>query len=233
MKVRCCWEHNGEDTLLYALDCVGAYARGQSLNAALSKMPAEIANYQAWLGQSAPEDVTVEVAQEKPSTLNIADADSDVLLDGEGASLSPEEYERLKALALRSARDFQTLYQSIPDKDASCLPVRESFYGPVPRTAREMYEHTRNVNSYYFGEIGVEADNDGTILECRERGFALMEQSAGFLTLPPALGSYGEWWSVRKVLRRFVWHDRIHARAMYRMALRTFGACENPFRFAE
>ena len=24
-----------------------------------------------------------------------------------------------------------------------------------------MYEHTKNVNAYYFGEIGVEADNEG------------------------------------------------------------------------
>ncbi len=37
-------------------------------------------------------------------------------------------------------------------------------------------------------------------------------------------GSYKEEWSLRKVLRRFLWHDRIHAKAMYRMAVRTFGA---------
>lgn len=36
--------------------------------------------------------------------------------------------------------------------------------------------------------------------------------------------SYGEDWSLRKVLRRFVLHDRIHARAMYRMAVKVFGA---------
>ena len=231
MKIRCCWEHNGDDTLLYALDYVGAYARGENLAAASAKMPEEIASYLAWIGQDAPEDVTVEVAQERVSTLTIADADSDVLLDGEEAPLSREEYARLKALALRSAQDFLTLYSSIPDKDASCLPVRNTFYGPVPRTAGQMYEHTKNVNRYYFGEIGVDADNDGTILACRQRGFALLEQSADFLSLPPIEGSYGEMWSLRKVLRRFVWHDRIHARAMYRMALRTFGACENPFRF--
>ena len=27
-----------------------------------------------------------------------------------------------------------------------------------------------------------------------------------------------------KVLRRFIWHDRIHAKAMYRMAVKTFGS---------
>ncbi len=36
-------------------------------------------------------------------------------------------------------------------------------------------------------------------------------------------GSYGEAWSLRKVLRRFIWHDRIHAKAMYLMAVKLFG----------
>lgn len=27
-----------------------------------------------------------------------------------------------------------------------------------------MYEHTRNVNDYYFGEIGISADNEGSIV---------------------------------------------------------------------
>lgn len=46
-------------------------------------------------------------------------------------------------------------------------------------------------------------------------------------------GSYGEMWSVRKVLRRFVWHDRIHAKAMWRMTKKTFDVeVENVFCFA-
>lgn len=36
-------------------------------------------------------------------------------------------------------------------------------------------------------------------------------------------GSYNEEWSLRKVLRRFIWHDRIHAKAMYKMAVKAFG----------
>jgi hypothetical protein len=47
-------------------------------------------------------------------------------------------------------------------------------------------------------------------------------------------GSYDELWSLRKVMRRFLWHDRIHAKAMYRMAIKTFGALgvDNTFKFA-
>ena len=54
-----------------------------------------------------------------------------------------------------------------------------------------------------------------------------------FLNNPVVEGSYDELWSVRKMLRRFIWHDRIYARAMYRMAVKTFGAekIDNPFSF--
>ena len=53
---------------------------------------------------------------------------------------------------MKSARDFLALYRSIPDKDKSALPPRATFYGEIPRTAREMYKHTKNVNAYYFGD---------------------------------------------------------------------------------
>ena len=70
----------------------------------------------------------------------------------------------------------------------------------------------------------ISADHEGTIVECGKRGFALLEQQADFLNNKVYDGSYGEEWSLRKVLRRFVWHDRIHGRALYRMAVKTFGS---------
>lgn len=229
--MKCVWEHNGDDTLLYSVEYIGAYAREHSLEEATEKMQSEISAYSTWASCSTEEDANIEIVQEKDSDLQIADADSDVLFESEKEPLSLEEYESLKYLALKSARDFYALYASVPNKQESCLPQRRTFYGNVPRTAQEMYEHTKNVNAYYFGEIGVDADNDGTIYDCRRRGFELLEQTEGFLNSPVTEGSYGELWSLRKVLRRFLWHDRIHAKAMYRMAVKTFGKFEtkNPF----
>jgi hypothetical protein len=233
MKIRCVWEHNGDDSILYADNFIGAFSRGASKDAAVQKMPAEIKSYLMWKGDLISDSFELEIIQEKHSKLNISDADSDVIFDEERKELSASEYEDLKALALKSAHDFLTLYQAIPDKNKSCLPVRATFYGQIPRTAFEMYEHTKNVNDYYFGEIGVSVGNGGSILECREHGFALLESQPDFLKNIVYLGSYDEEWSLRKVLRRFVWHDRIHAKAMYRMALKTFGTgvVPNVFRF--
>ena len=95
-----------------------------------------------------------------------------------------------------------------------------------------MYEHTKNVNDYYFGEIGVPADHAGTIVECRLRGFEALEQQRDYLQNAAFEGSYGEVWTLRKLLRRFLWHDRIHAKAMWRMTQQTFSRpTTNVFRF--
>ena len=231
--MKCVWEHNGDDTLLYAVEYVGAYTRAENLDAAAAKMKAEIAAYCTWAGREGVESNGIEIVQEKCNDLQIADADSDVLFDSEREPLTREEYEALKALCLKSAEDFYDLYFAVPNKQKSSLPQRQTFYGNVPRSAQEMYEHTKNVNAYYFGEIGIDADNNGTIYDCRKRGFERLEQTVGFLDNAVIEGSYGELWSLRKVLRRFIWHDRIHAKAMCRMAVKTFGEFDvaDPFGF--
>ena len=233
MKVNCVWEHNGNDTLLYAVDYIGAYTRGENLEIAIAKMPHEISSYLKWLGEDTSDNMEVVIVGEKGSDLAIKDADSDVLFENEKAPLTADEYEKMKALALKSSKDFLALYESIPNKSATAIIERKTFYGTVPRSADEMYEHTRNVNEYYFAEIDIDADNSGNIYECRKRGFEILETKLDYLDNPVIEGSYGEDWSLRKVLRRFIWHDRIHARAMYRMAVKVFGAenIANPFCF--
>ena len=233
MTVDCIWEHNGNDTLLYAVDYFGAFTRGESLETAMSKMPGEIVAYLKWLGEDTPDNIKVAITQEKASDLDIKDADSDVLFESEKTVLTAKEYEQLKTLALRSAKDFLALFDSIPDKSAVSTVERKTFYGKVPRSADEMYNHTKNVNKYYFSEIDVNADNVGNIYECRKRGFDALEAKPGFLQNTVFEGSYGELWSLRKVMRRFIWHDRIHAKAMYRMAVKVFDAkiIANPFYF--
>jgi len=240
MIIKCVWEHNGDDTLLYAPDYPGAFTRGETKSAAEAKMPAEIASYIKWAFRDCRDmlvfpdnQAEICIVQEQNSSLRIADADSDVIFETEKTPLAKEEYMHLKKLALRSAADFFAMYSSIADKCSSSSPRRETFYGKVPQTAQEMYEHTKNVNSYYFAEIDIDADNEGSIYECRKRGFELLEQSADFLSNPVIEGSCGELWSLRKVMRRFIWHDRIHAKAMLRMAVKNFGehSVDNTFGF--
>ena len=224
--IRCVWEHRGEDTLLWAEDFPGAFARGADLAEAVEKLPRDLSDWSDWTGAALEECSGVAIVSEVISGLDIRDADSDVLMEAEREPLSREEYVRLRDMARGSAEQFLRLYESVPDPDRSANPVRQTFYGAVPRTAREMYEHTKNVNAYYFGEIGVEADNEGDIVDCRRRGFEALERQQDFLENRVFEGSWDESWTLRKLLRRFIWHDRIHARAMVRMMERTFPYCK-------
>jgi len=233
MKIHCVWEHNQNDSLLYSSNVIGAFTRGASKEEALEKMPGEISSYFAWIEEPAPASMDIEINQEKASDLDIHDADSDVLFDTERLDLSVEQYTRLKGLVLKSAEDFLRLYNAFPDKDKTVLSPRKTFYGTIPCTASEMYLHTKNVNAYYWGEIGLEVSNEGTIVESRMRGFEALELNGNFLSGSVYSGSYGEEWSIPKVLRRFLWHDRIHAKAMYKMGIKTFGVnvIPNIFKF--
>lgn len=229
-------EFNSKGHLIYAGNYIGAFVRGKTQQEALKKFSSEIQQYEQWLGRTVlkAEECQISIVQEKSSSLQINDADSDVIFDSEKLSLTEPEYLKLKHIALKSANDFLRLYNSIPDKSNTMLQPRKTFYGNVPITANEMYEHTKSVNNYYFGEIGIPVTNEPDILMCRKEGFAKLEQQADFLLNTVYTGSYEEQWSLRKVCRRFVWHDRIHAKAMYKMAVKLCGAqnIENPFFFA-
>ncbi|MBR2041450.1 MAG: hypothetical protein IJ945_03665 [Oscillospiraceae bacterium] len=224
MLIKAVCEYNDEGALVYAENFPGAFVRGRNYQNAAAKFPKEIESWLLWeKGDFDPERFEIELIQEKKNDdLRICDADSDIIFDSEREPLSKEEYQKLKILALRSAMDFERLYDSVPDKKMVISPKRETFYGKIPSTAEEMYNHTMNVNAYYFGEIGIDAENGPDILSCRAKGFELLEKTEGFLENKVFEGSYGEEWSLRKVLRRFIWHDRIHAKAMYRRAFEAF-----------
>ena len=71
MKIRCVWEHNGSDSLLYSDNYIGAFTRGATKDIALSKMTDEIKSYLNWKKDLEPETFEIEIVQEKSSGLNI------------------------------------------------------------------------------------------------------------------------------------------------------------------
>ena len=161
MKLSAVCEYNHGGYLIYAADLPGAYVRGETENQALAKFGGEVRSYLRWCGTklNAYESIDVEITQRKLSELQICDADSDVLFDSEREALTAEEYQKLKLLAIRSARDFNKIYQAIENPCISNRPQRKSFYGAVPRTPQEMYEHTNRTTAYYAAAFGIDMDN--------------------------------------------------------------------------
>lgn len=234
MEIQGILEYNENGALLWAENFPGAFSRGKNPVEAEAKLSAEVRRFLRWRdGIVPPEDFSVRVVQKKESVLEIQDADTDILFASERLSLTLEEYQTLKSLVLRSAEDFQQLYDAIPEKECTDLPERKTFYGSIPRTAEEMYRHANQVANYYIGELGAEFENLPDIRENRVLALKMAEQMPGFLENTVIEGSYSELWTLRKALRRFLWHDRIHVRALWRMARCVWGDVPDPFCFGE
>ena len=63
MKIRCVWEHNGDDSIVYSDNYIGAYTRGRTKDIALGKMAGEVRAYLRWKNGSEPESLEIEIVQ--------------------------------------------------------------------------------------------------------------------------------------------------------------------------
>lgn len=234
-RIAVIWEHNGLGGLMWAQDHPGVCTRGRDFAEAEGKLGAELSGFYAWLtGMPVPEmPVRAVQMREILSPLHTEDADSDALFESERGPLDADAYASLRCACLKSAADFQTLYDAVPDRDAPLRPERGTFYGGLPATARQMYAHADGVTAYYFGEIGVERAPAGDLQANRLSAFLALEARPDFLENALHTGAGQELWTLKKLLRRFLWHDRIHARALWRHGRERFGpdALPDPFCF--
>jgi len=158
MHIDAICETNGKGWLIWAAQCPGAFARGATENEALAKLPGDVRRFLRWAGEPAG-DITVTPGAPIESSLHTEDADSDLLLEADCAPMTEADYAAAKLLVLKSARDFCALFESIPNPDISPRAPRTSFYGPVPRTPREMYDHTNHTTAYYMAAFGIPFEN--------------------------------------------------------------------------
>lgn len=232
MEIQAALEYNEKGVLLWAENFPGACSRGVTLQEAKEKLPFEVRRFLQWQnGAVLFDNFSVRMVEKKRSGLDIQDADTDILFASEQLPLTMAEYQKLKIQVLHSADDFQRLYDAIPDKQYTNLPERKTFYGLIPRTAEEMYRHTNQVANYYIGELGADFENLLDIRENRTLALQIAESLPDFLKNQVSESSCGELWNLRKALRRFLWHDRIHAKALWRMARRVWPNIPDPFCF--
>lgn len=232
MIIRAVIEFNETGFLVYAENFVGAFTRGKTKEEALCKLKNEVNQYLLWsTGVQNPDELSIEVVQEEKTSAEISDADTNILFHSEKIPLTETEYEQTKRLVIKSAFDIKELYNSIPDKDKTSLSPRQTFYGDIPCTANEMFEHANAVSQPYVRGL-VKIDDVFDIYLNRVAIFDQTEKLPNYLNSDVYEGSYNEPWSLKKVMRRFIWHDRIHAKAMYRMATKIWGTdISNPFHF--
>ena len=229
-------EYNEKGAMLWADAYPGAYSRGETVSKALEKFPKALSEYAEWahgtpMPHLAESDFVVTHAYQ--TDLHVDDADSDVLFPSERLPMDMTEYTQKKQLCIRSAQHFEKLVASIPQKDRALRKSRRTFYGKIPCSAREMAEHTNNTLEYYASAIGIPFENEDGLVENRKRLFRAIESTPDFLSARVYTAKDGEQWTLKKLMRRILWHDRIHAHALYRLAI-TFWSKDriaNPFCF--
>jgi hypothetical protein len=230
-------ETNGKGYIGFLVELPGAFVRGRSESELLEKVPGEVRSYLEWLGTPSEHRVQGTIVESHRCKLTVEDADSEILLAADRGQMELDEFRRLAGIVSLSGKTFSSLYNSAQFKDwVDPSRRRDTFYGKTPSTIREIFDHVKNSQHYYLSRIGLEVAREGSFDEVREEG---MVKIRGLFDTQGNSREYrmeGESWTVKKVLRRLVWHDRIHGKAIMRILakqnyLGLIESYEDPFRF--
>jgi len=225
--IRIAVEENYRGTMVHLIDMPGAFTRAKELDDAVNKVIDEARMYESWLGKTHNEseylEYKVEIVQRETTNAQLDDGDTEILIIRD-KDLDSTYFQQLKMLALKSAYDFQKLYDSIPDKECNDISkIRATFYGKVPSNAKEILFHVDKVTAYYLSRINIDFSRDkNDLVANRIQSLELIESNKEAMS-NPIIFIDNEYWTTAKVLRRFIWHDRIHARALYRFAVKKWG----------
>jgi hypothetical protein len=235
-------ETNGKGYVGFLVELPGAYVRGRTREEALSKVDAEVRSYLRWLGAKHTRAGPVaRVVQEHRCTLMVDDADSEILLDADKGRMGKKEFTWMRALALHSGETFAKVFEGAKLKDwVDESRVRSTFYGPNPKTIREISDHVNGTQWYYLSRTRTRfvKNQKLSFLEIRQYCLGRIDALYGKNNNFNVYDVDNELWTLKKLLRRFVWHDRIHSKAILRMQrkqkeLGMIDGYQDPFCFGE
>lgn len=231
-------ETNGTGWIGFVAELPGAFVRGSAEGICLSKVDREIRRYANWLGLKPGASCTVVRTRIHRSGLCVEDADSEILLDYDRERLDRSKFDQWIQIASFSGACFQDLYEAATLLDRrDPARDRETFYGIAPSSIREVYQHVDRVQGYYLQCLGltpilVSSSFVERRRECLSRITGLYERESG----RGVHYGKGEEWTTAKALRRYIWHDHIHAKSIVRTLQRQLkeGLIErfhDPFKF--
>jgi len=234
------FETNGKGYIGFIAELPGAFLRGRTEEEALSKVDREVKSYLKWLGIEQKWNYNTIVVQRHQSSLMVEDADNEILLDADKGAVSEEEFTNLTDLVWRSGETFLRIYAKAKFKDwVDEARIRKTFYGENPKSIQEIFDHVKNCQYYYLSRTKIEFEGKEKEF-VKIRGFCLRKIEELYRKHKNSLifEADSELWTLRKILRRFIWHDRIHGKAMIRILekQKQFGIIDkykDPFYFME
>jgi hypothetical protein len=235
-------ETNGKGFMGFILELPGSFVRGRTEKEVLSKVPAEARSYLEWLESRSKIPETIRVIQRHQCKLTVEDGDCEILLNADQESVAPTDFTKLVELAKYSGQTFSSLYKNSQLREwVDPAKERSTFYGETPKTIEETYNHVNRTQYYYLSRLsrtGIRFPENSELDFVRTRGYCLDQIEKMFAKNGNSqlFEVDNEQWTLKKILRRFIWHDRIHGKAIVRTLrkqklLGLIGDCQDPFHF--
>jgi len=221
-------------TQLFVQELPGCYSRSPSFDEAVAKAPLKIRGFLEWLrahGEHIPDsdfEIATEVSEIVRGNWPVNLGDSQALFEADLRPLGRTEVERCIRFIKYARQDFMDLYSSAP-KDAQEWKPDQSTQRHIKRIA----EHIAEVDLFYMERLKarrsgewpldfLEVSNEMTTL----RLSYLSEDEMNCIMSYHRPGGWTgtsepEGWTARKVLRRCVWHERLHTSTAKKL-LRSF-----------
>lgn len=202
----------------------GCYSRAPTFDEATSKVPMKIREFLDWLrkhGEQVSDDhyeVSTEVSEVITGKWPVNLGDSQALFKSDLRPLDEEEVRRCIRYVKYAREDLIQLYLNAPEDALEWKPDEST-----PRHIKRIAEHVAEVDLFYLERLGprrfkkwplnfLETSNELAIM--RLSNLSDDEVNCSVSHHPPG-GWTGtaepEGWTARKVLRRFVWHERLHS----------------------
>jgi len=234
------FETNGKGYIGFIAELPGAFIRGRTEEDALSKVDREIKSYMRWLGIKPKWNYNIIVAQRHWSSLMVEDADCEILIDVDKETMTEEEFKNLVSLVWHSGETFLKIYNDTKFKNwIDEVRIRKTFYGENPKTIQEIFNHVKSCQYYYLSRTKITfEEKEEDFMKIREFCLAEIEEIYRKNNNSLIFNVDGELWTLKKIFRRFIWHDRIHGKAITRILekqkqLGVIDEYNDPFYFIE
>jgi len=212
------FETNGRGYIGFIVELPGAFIRDRTDKEAIAKVNGEVNLYLKWLGIEQQPGYKIQVVQKHKSSLMVEDADNEILLEVDKKMMGEKEFRKLLDLVWFSGEIFLQLYTTAKFKDwVDKARIRKTFYGNNPETIGEIFDHVKYCQYYYLSRMKIMEEVEGDFMTirkfCLEKLEALHRKHDNSLIFEVD----NELWTLKKVLRRFIWHDRIRGKAITRI----------------
>lgn len=199
----------------------GCFSKATTHDTAIAQVPDTIKNYFAWLKGRNP----IYNPPESPIEIDISEDIRSVLLDDgyfanaffehDRIPLTNNDINDIRRLLEYTRKDLFTIINKIPP-----MNMDKPIAGEVQKSIRGILNHIATAEWWYFDRFDISFDRkempEDTILilkKVREHTLSLLPS---FIHANKIVKKREERWSVRKIMRRTLWHEITHARQIQR-----------------